>query len=61
MYFCACNQTGEGLCGNSKIILYNGEIINQIVKEEGIISAKLDIKEQTRFRNKFQVLEQIKK
>lgn len=61
MYFCACNQTGEGLCGNSKIISYNGEIINQIVKEEGIISAKLDIKEQTRFRNKFQVLEQIKK
>jgi len=60
VYFCACNQTGEGLCGNTKIISYNGEIINQIGNEEGIISAELDIKELVEFRKEFPVLEQIK-
>ncbi len=59
VYFCACNQTGEELCGNTKIISYNGEIISKIEKEEGIISAELNINEQEKFRKMFPVLEQI--
>lgn len=23
VYFCACNQTGEGLCGKTKIVSYD--------------------------------------
>ena len=59
VYFCACNQTGDGLCGNTKIISYNGQIISQIGKEEGIVSAELDIKAQLDFRRTFPVLNQI--
>ena len=34
VYFCACNQTGDGLCGNSKVIDYKGECIKELKKVE---------------------------
>lgn len=59
VYFCACNQTGDDLCGKTKIVSYNGEIINLIEKEEGIITEDLNLDEQERFRKEFPVLEQM--
>lgn len=59
VYFCACNQTGEGICGNTRIISYNGTIMKQIEKEEGIISAYLNLEEQRQYREEFPVLKQI--
>lgn len=60
VYFCACNQTGEGNCGNTQIISYNGEIISNIEAEEGIITQELDLEKQRTHRQEFPVLEQIK-
>lgn len=60
VYFCACNQTGEGNCGNTQIISYNGEIISNIEVEEGIITQELDLEKQRTHRQEFPVLEQIK-
>lgn len=37
VYFCACNQTGEGNCRNTRIISYNGEVIGILPKEEGML------------------------
>lgn len=60
VYFCACNQTGEGNCGNTQIISYNGEIISNIEAEEGIITQELDLEKQRTHRQEFPVLEQMK-
>lgn len=64
-YFCACNQTGgiaeKERCGNTKIISYDGNIISNIEKEEGIITANLDIEKLRKFRKEFPILKQIEK
>lgn len=60
VYFCACNQTGEGNCGNTQIISYNGEIMSNIEVNEGIITQEIDLERQRRHRKEFPVLEQIK-
>lgn len=59
VYFCAANQTGENLCGNTRVISYNGEIIKSLNKEEGILTVNLDLEEQDRFRNSVPFLEQM--
>ena len=59
VYFCACNQTGEGLCGKTKIISYDGETIKQIDTEEGIITVELDLSKEEQFRKELPVLEQM--
>ncbi len=59
VYFCACNQTGKGLCGKTKIVSYDGDIIKQIEQEEGIITAELDLYSQEQFRKEIPVLEQM--
>lgn len=59
VYFCACNQTGEGLIGNSKIISYDGTIINSLNEEEDILTVEIDLEKQREFRKTFPVLEQM--
>lgn len=59
IYFCACNQTGNNVCGNTKIISYDGNIINSLDKEEGVVSANLDLVKQKNFRQEFPVLKQM--
>lgn len=64
VFFCACGQTGaEGekeRCGNSRIISYNGEVIAEMGKEEGILSTEIDLAKLHQFRKEFPVLKQIK-
>lgn len=61
-YFCACNQTGitnqRENCGNTQIISYDGTVISNIEKEEGIITSDLDIEKLRKFRKELPVLEQ---
>ena len=45
VYFCACNQTGEGNCGNTQVISYDGKIMSNIEIEEGIITQELNLEE----------------
>lgn len=63
VYFCACNQTGgiaeKERCGNTQIIAYDGTIIANIKKEEGIIIGDLDIEKLRKFRKEFPVLKQV--
>lgn len=59
-YFCACNQTGGNTLGNSKIISYDGRILKEMDKEEGILEVELNLEKQRKFRQEFPVLEQIK-
>lgn len=64
VYFCACGQTGgieeKERCGNSRIVSFDGEIIKNIEKDEGVITAELDLEALRKFRKEFPVLEQIK-
>lgn len=59
VYFCACNQTGEGNCGNTQIISYDGKILSNIESEEGIITYDINFEEQRKYRKEFPVLEQM--
>ena len=59
VYFCACNQTGETLCGNTKVISYDGDIIKSLGKEEGVITVDLDLNKQEDCRKELPVLKQI--
>lgn len=59
VYFCACNQTGEGNCGNTQIISYDGIILSNIENEEGIITYDINFEKQRKYRKEFPVLEQI--
>ena len=59
VYFCACNQTGDGLIGNSKVISYDGTLISSLEESEDILNVELDLEKQNEFRKKFPVLEQI--
>jgi nitrilase len=64
VYFCACDQTGEeGVkerCGNTRIVSYDGNIMKNIDKKEGIITANLDMDALRKFRKEFPVLKQVK-
>ena len=64
VYFCACGQTGEegvkARCGNTRIVSYDGRIVQNLEKDEGIVSAELDLEQLRMFRRTFPVLEQIK-
>ena len=59
VYFCAVNQTGNKLCGNTKVISYDGEIIKSLNSEEGILTVDLNLEEQDKYRKELPVLEQI--
>lgn len=59
VYFCACNQTGEGNCGNTQIISYDGKILSNIENEEGIITYDINFDKQREYRKEFPVLEQM--
>ena len=59
VYFCAVDQTGEDLCGNTKVISYNGEVLKSLNGEEGILTIDLDLEEQRKYREELPVLEQI--
>lgn len=65
VYFCACNQTGglaeKERCGNTRIISYDGRIISEIKKEEGLVIADLAIDQLRTFRKEFPVLKQVEK
>lgn len=60
IYFCACNQTGEKLCGNTQVISYDGTIIRALSKDEGILTVELDLEKQEKYRKQFPVLKQMK-
>ncbi len=60
VYFCACNQTGPSLCGKTKVVDYEGNILKQLDQEEGILTIDLDLEKLRKFREEFPVLEQIK-
>ena len=59
IYFCACNQTGNGVCGNSKVIDYEGNIVKELGKEEGILTVELDLDKQEKYRRELPVLNQM--
>ena len=59
IYFCACNQTGNGVCGNSKVIDYEGNIVKELEKEEDVLMVELDIDKQEKYRRELPVLEQM--
>ena len=65
VYFCACDQTGgvaeKERCGNTKVISYDGTIISQLDKEEGIVIADLNIEQLRKFRKEFPILKQVEK
>lgn len=65
VYFCACDQTGgvaeKERCGNTKVISYNGTIISQLDREEGIVVADLNIEQLRQFRKEFPILKQVEK
>lgn len=60
VYFCAVNQTGEGNCANTRVISYDGEILKELGKEEGVITYDLDLEAERKFRKELPVLEQMK-
>lgn len=60
VYFCACNQTGEGNCGNTQVISYEGKILANIENDEGIITQEIDLEAQRKYRKELPVLEQAK-
>ena len=57
VYFCAVDQTGEDLCGNTKVISYNGEVLKSLNDEEGILTIDLDLEEQMKYREEIPILE----
>lgn len=59
VYFCACNQTGEDICGKTRVVSYDGTILKQIDEQEGIITVNLDLEAQDNFRKELPVIEQI--
>ena len=58
VYFCAVNQTGEKLCGNTRVVSYNGEVIKSQDKEEGVLTVDLDLESLEKYRKEIPVLEQ---
>ncbi len=60
VYFCACNQTGEGNCGNTQVISYEGKILAKIENDEGIIVQEIDLEAQRKYRKELPVLEQMR-
>lgn len=59
VYVCACNQTGEDICGKTRVVSYDGNILKQIDEEEGIITVSLDLEAQEKFRKELPVINQI--
>ena len=57
IYFCAVNQTGEKLCGETKVISYTGEILKSLGKEERILTIDLDLKKQNEYRQEMPILD----
>ena len=57
IYFCAVNQTGEKLCGETKVISYTGEILKSLGKEEVILTIDLDLKKQNEYRQEMPILD----
>lgn len=60
VYFCACDQTGDGICGNTQVISYEGEIMSILERDEGIVVQELDLEKQRKYRRQMPVLEQMK-
>ena len=57
VYFCAVDQTGKDLCGDTKVISYNGEVLKSLNDEEGILTIDLDLEEQRKYREEIPILE----
>lgn len=60
VYFCACNQTGDGICGNTTVISYEGEILSTLETDQGILVQELDLEAQREYRRQMPVLKQMK-
>ena len=46
-------------CGNTRIVSYNGQVIQDLKLKQGIVSAELDLELLRKFRQQFPVLKQI--
>ena len=57
VYFCAVNQTGEKLCGDTKVISYTGEVLKSLDKEEGVLTVDIDLAEQAKYRQEMPILD----
>ena len=57
IYFCAVNQTGEKLCGDTKVISYTGEVLKSLDKEEGVLTVDIDLEEQAKYRQEMPILD----
>ena len=57
VYFCAVNQTGEKLCGDTKVISYTGEVLKFLDKEEGVLTVDIDLEEQAKYRQEMPILD----
>ena len=60
VYFCAVNQTGENLCGDTKVISYTGEVLKSLNKEEGILTINLDLEKQKDYRQEMPIIDAFK-
>ena len=56
VYFCAVNQTGIKPFGNTRVVSYDGDIIDSLDEEEGILTVDLDLDKQEIFREELPVL-----
>lgn len=57
IYFCAVNQTGDNLCGDTKVISYTGEVLKSLDKEEGVLTVDIDLAEQAKYRQEMPILD----
>ena len=51
------NQTGEKLCGDTKVISYTGEVLKSLDKEEGVLTVDIDLAEQAKYRQEMPILD----
>ena len=59
VYFCACNQTGDGIIGNTKVISYDGTVLGCLSDEDDVLTVDLDLNKQRKYRKEFPVLKQM--
>ena len=64
VYFCGCNHCGgiapAERCGNTRIVSYTGEIMQNLAEGEGVVTATVDLNALRRFRKDFPVLRRIR-
>lgn len=60
VYFCGCDNAGDGIVGKSNVISYDGTVVAQLGEEEGILNAEIDLEPLRQYRAEMPVLKYIK-